>query len=219
MKKLLEIGTIVITTVFSLASLIRLIPSTSEIGIKIDKFFSSINSNAIWSAIYLCTIIFFAFIIIYKAISDIKKERKKHSFKLGSKEFNDFFSKWYSKQGDINIISNDLNWTISQNGTAIFDSLKAKCNSNDKLILYLKKPKDGDDYDQNTLTLKKLGALVKDAPETLVNSYTYSTLIYMGSVTSVIVRKKNSNQGEKIVFEEIENEYVSGVLTALLEVN
>lgn len=219
MKRILEIGTIVITAVFSVASLIRLIPINSEAGIRINSFFSRINGDVLLSSLYLFVIIIFAVIIIGKAICDIKYERKRHSFKPGSKRFNKFFSKWYSKQGDINIISDDLNWTVSDNCTDIFNSLKQKCVSGNKLILYLKKPRADEDYDIYTKELIALGAIIKDAPEALVNSYTYSTLIYMGSVTSVIVRKKNRDKGEKIVFEEIENEYVSGVLTALLEVN
>ena len=218
MKNASNIGSIIGTAVLTFASLIKLIPSTWKLGSKIESIFLAINNNKAFCFVYILVILVLACIVIINAFSNIKKEHKKHSFDPNSEKFYKFFANWYSREGDINIISNDLKWTASESNVKIFTSLKQKCISGNKLILYLKKPANGDDYDKYTKELKKLGAIVKEAPESLVNNYTYSTLRYMGEIRLVIVRKKNQNQGDKIIFEEIDNEYVSGVLNALLEV-
>jgi len=218
MRKIQEIITIIMSTVLTLVSLIELIPIESEFGKKVIYFLQKISENHVASVIILFFVLLFSCIAIYKAIVDIKDDRKVHSFKLGSKKFVKYFSKWYSKQGNKNIICSDMAWTVTKDdNTEIFDTL-IKCSKDNTLTLFVKKSENGK-YDQFTEELRSAGAKVKEAPEAIVNGYTYSTISYMGTVNSIIVRNKTIPTSGRIVFEEISNNYISGIFTALLEIS
>lgn len=137
-----------------------------------------------------------------------------HHFKKGSPKFCRFFAKWYSKAGVLTLICDDLNWTASKiNGKApILDALELKANSNE-LVLYLSRQEL-----TNPEILRKLAsAKIKTAQANIVNNYSFSCLNYMGNNSAVIVRDKNKDRGNEVIFQEVADTYVTRLLNALLE--
>lgn len=216
MKKIWEIINIIITAVLTVASLIRLIPDDSNLGKKVVPIYQHISNNSFVFIITVIIIFILAASIIVKAIIDIVNEKKQHSFEVGSKSFIKFFSKWYSRQGEVSIICSDMKWTITEKGRTILDTLLQKCNKKSGLTLYVKKPIDGE-FDPCTKELEEKGAKIVTAPEELLSSFTYSTISVMGTVNSIIVRDKHKDSSGKIVFEEVNSKYLSVTLTTLLE--
>lgn len=138
-----------------------------------------------------------------------------HHFEKGSPEFCAFFAKWYSKPGVLTLICDDLNWTADQidGRTPILDSLEAKANSN-QLVLYLRKKDQTNQEIMNKLTSAK----VKTAKQNIVTNYSFSCLNYMGNNSAVIIRDKNKDRGNEVIFQEVADTYVTQLLNALLEV-
>lgn len=217
MKKIFEYGTIVITTILTLANLVRLIPDDSKQFEGILGFFNTIGKNSNITTIYLIVVLLMSVLVIGKSVYDIKNDIKRHSFVPGSKNFVKFFSKWYSKKGKLSIICSNLDWTTERDSMDIFKALRKK-SIDHELILYVDEKQAEENYDENIKKLVELGAVIKHVPSGMLDTYTYSTLTYMGTVNSIIVRNKSINhKSNRVIFEEIENEYMPGLLTFFLD--
>ena len=152
--------------------------------------------------------------VVYDTIVLFTKDAHTHRFKYQSKKFVSFFTKWYNKPGTLTIICDDLKWTKTENDDSIYDQLLKK-SEDKKLNLYL-----GSGYDSKIANdLKRAGAKVFHAPKNIIQYYTFSCLSVMGNAASrIIVRTKHKDQGDFVIFDEINNTYVTELLNAFLEI-
>lgn len=199
LKKVIEM---ILTAILSSASFVQMIRSQV-----IDTFFGK------WYVILFLTIC--ASLLGVMLILDLYKiYHTVHCFKKGSSKFCDFFAKWYSKPGVLTLICDDLNWTAEKiKGRApILEALEKKAKAN-QLVVYLK---SNGGTDQAILD-KLSTATIKPAQDNIVNKYSFSCLNYMGNNSAVIVRDKNKDSGDEVIFQEVADTYVTQLLNALLE--
>ena len=151
--------------------------------------------------------------IVYDAIKLYAKDCHTHRLKSQSKKFIDYFTKWYSKPGTLSIICDDLDWVKTDESNSIYAQLLSKSRER-KLKLYL-----GYGYDSAiVLELKRAGAKVFHAPHNIIQYYTFSCLEVMGNAASrIIVRTKHNDDRGFVIFDEINNTYVTELLNAFLE--
>lgn len=199
-KKIVET---ILAAVLAGASFIQMIPSQI-----VDAFFGNI---LVIFFLIICAIALGVILIIdiYKICHTI------HHFEKGGAKFCSFFAKWYSKPGKLTLICDDLNWITAKidKRRPILEALKKKASENE-LVLYLKK--DGGTTQD---ILKKLpNAKVKYAQDNIVNKYSFSCLNYMGNNSAVIIRDKNKDSGNVVIFQEVSDTYVTQLLNTLLEV-
>ena len=167
---------------------------------------------------YFCIglIIFVGFILVSSTIYDtiISSYKSQHTYRLKyqSKKFISFFKKWYNKPGTLSIICDDLDWTKTNNSDLIYNQLIKKSQEK-KLNLYL-----GSGHNSNIVrSLKNAGANVFTAPDNIIQNYTFSCLSVMGNTASrIIVRTKHNDQGDFVIFDEINSTYVTELLNAML---
>lgn len=198
-KKIIEM---ILAALLSAASFLQMI--RSEV---IEDFF---ESKYVIGLLVICTVA-----LGYILIIDLYKIcHTSHRFKKGSPEFCRFFAKWYSKAGYLTLICDDLNWTAEQvdGRTPILDALVSKADAN-LLTLYLNKAEKTDPKILNKLSSAKF----EIAQGNIVNNYSFSCLKYMGNNSAVIVRDKNKDRGEEVIFQEVADTYVTQLLNALLE--
>lgn len=199
-KKIFET---ILASVLAAASFIQMIPSTT-----VDSIFG--NSIVIFFLI-LCAVALGVILIIdiYEICHTV------HRFEKGSVKFCRYFAKWYSKPGKLTLICDDLNWTTVQvdGRCPILEALEQKAKTN-QLVLYLKK--DGDTSQE--IINKLSAAKVKFAQDNIVNKYSFSCLNYMGNNSAVIIRDKNKDSGNEVIFQEVADTYVTQLLNTLLEV-
>ena len=199
-KKIIET---VLAAVLSAASFIQMIPNPN-----VDAFF---GNNLVILFLIACAIALGVILII----DIVNICHTIHRFEKGSIEFCNFFTKWYSKPGKLTLICDDLNWTTVEIDSKfpILDALEKKANT-DQLVLYLKKKGD-----TSQDILRKLSAAkIKFAPDNIVNKYSFSCLNYMGNNSAVIIRDKNKDSGNEVIFQELADTYVTQLLNSLLEV-
>ena len=184
--------------------------SSDEVAVAL--FGDSSMARATWSFIWILVGLATIIISIISFCRTVKNGCHKHCLDYGSKKYVKFFSKWYSKQGPLHIICNDIKWTTEDANKEIFDKMKEKCG-NGGLQLFLA---EGVSLPA-VLELKRAGAAVFSIPSSYVNRYTFSCQGVMGNPTSsVIVRDKNEDHGGTIVVEEVQNRYVAGLLNEIL---
>lgn len=159
--------------------------------------------------------IFLLISTIYDAIKVFTNNLKRHRLKFQSKKFIKFFTNWYSKPGVLNIICDDLDWVQNSNNSSIYDALVKK-SSNQELKLYLGKGRNS----EISKKLNSFGAKVSVAPKNIIQHYTFSCLSMMGNEASrVIVRTKHEDKNGIVIFDEINNTYVTELLNTLLKTN
>lgn len=157
-----------------------------------------------------------AFIIvttIIDACATLSKSSRKFKFKYQSKRFIKYFEKWYGQSGELSIICDDLDWTRTNTNDVIYRILVLK-SINKKLSLYLGPRGIESDIAKE---LKTSGAKVFKAPTGIVNLFTFSCMSVMGNmVGKIIVRNKDHDTGETVIFEEINNTYITKLLNELM---
>ncbi len=193
MHKFRKYGGIILTTMITLMSIIGCL----------------ITDIPLLARIILVLMAAFA---IFSLFYDIRQESKRHKFEKDSDKFHKFFSKWYSKPGKLSIICEDLNWIKTDNGSCIYEALKKKCG-NKELTLFLGQGTSPDILRE----LKREGAVIKKAPESIANQYSFSALSYMNNYTNILVRDKQKDGVYRIEFDEVSNIYVTGLLNALIK--
>lgn len=172
------------------------------------------NWDPFWKYFVLFLIVLFGcFLIIISLIdlvSAIHEVNTKHSMKFRSDKFMKFFSKWYSGAGSLSIICDDLEWIEHSENDIIFASLKKKASD---LYLFLAKNTNTALIDE----LRKRNAHIHFIPDKLVDRYTFSCLSAMGNSTNkVIVRDKTKDGSGKVIFEEVNNSYISRLLDVFI---
>ena len=183
-----------------------------------DVTYTILNKMTVWGkCFFICSSIiigvFLIASIIYDAIKTCAKDSHTHRFKYQSKIFIDYFTKWYSKPGTLSIICDDLDWVKTDKNNSIYNQLLSK-SGEQKLNLYL-----GTGYDSAIVfELRCAGAKVFHAPKNIIQYYTFSCLEVMGNAASrIIVRTKHNDERDFVIFDEINNTYVTELLNAFLE--
>lgn len=183
-----------------------------------DVTYTILNEMPVWGKCLFISLsiiigIFLIASIIYDAIKIYAKDCHTHRFKYQSKKFIDYFTKWYSKPGTLSIICDDLDWIKTDKCNSIYNQLLSK-SEEQKLNLYL-----GNGYNSAiVLELKRAGAKIFHAPHNIIQYYTFSCLEVMGNAASrIIVRTKHNDDRDFVIFDEINNTYVTELLNAFLE--
>lgn len=150
---------------------------------------------------------------IIELIQGIRNTSKNHyEFRYQSEEYITFFANWYSNPGTLNIICDDMNWISFNGDNRIFDALLNKCSEGLNMFVW-------NNYDTSLVKkLKENGAKVYKAPQRIVRKYTFSCMSVMGNTAGrIIVRDKDKDAEGVVIFDEISNTYVTGLLNELLE--
>lgn len=182
------------------------------------------NSVAVWTiapawlkTAYIFTLFLAAAVFaaggIIELVQSIKNSAKNHhEFKYQSEEYIAFFTKWYSNPGALSIICDDMNWISYNEDKRIFEALSKKCSEGLSMFVC-------NDYNTSLVRqLKEKGAKVYKAPQRIVRKYTFSCMSVMGNTAGrIIVRDKDKDAEGVVIFDEISNTYVTGLLNELLE--
>ena len=182
------------------------------------------NSEAVWTVapvwmktVYIIVLFLAAAVFVagglIELVQGIKKTAKNHyEFRYQSEEYIAFFANWYSNPGALSIICDDMNWISFNGDTRIFDVLLKKCSEGLSMFVC-------NNYDTSLVKqLKEKGAKVYKAPQRIVRKYTFSCMSVMGNTAGrIIVRDKDRDAEGVVIFDEISNTYVTGLLNELLE--
>ena len=175
------------------------------------------NMPDIQKYIYISVITILGLFILvstfYDAFEKYKNSSKKHSFKFQSRKFFKYFEKWYGQSGKLSIICDDLDWIRTDTNKVIYERLISK-SKKQELSLYLG-PRGIESHIANEL--KTYGAKVFKAPAGIVNSFTFSCMSVMDDIVGkIIVRNKNVKASDPVIFEEINNTYITKLLNELM---
>ena len=200
-------GKIFVAAMLSLLAIVQAVANRESDCLVTQELFR-ISSSPFFVGILFLMAIF----VIGTMVYDLRREGKRHKFKIGSQKFYDFFSKWYKKPGKLTLFCDDLNSVSTSNDSSILSVLKNKSQQDD-LILFL---------GENSTTRKEIlselkNAKIYQAPSAIISQYSFSCLSAMGNNSSVIVRNKQSDSGHVVKFEELSNNYVTGLLNALIQ--
>lgn len=111
------------------------------------------------------------------------------------------------------IICDDLDWTKTGSDTRIYDQLVKKCDSQEGLLLLLGRGISS----QIVLDLQAKGAIVRSGPRNVIDQFSFSCINVMGNQAGkAIVRNKRNDRGDKIIFDEIRDKYVTELLNTLI---
>lgn len=187
MNRFLKYSGIIGTSLFSIFNIFWLI--FNDI-INIKDGFSKI--------ICIVALITIGIIIIIAMIYNITySSNRKHRLPINTKKFYKFFKKWYSKSGQLHIVCDDLDWINND----VLDILKLKSRSSE-LFLHLKNP----NIDYNATILVDLGAKTSQAPDYIIENYSFSYVNYMGNSFNIILREKKRDKNNYINFDEMKTE-------------
>ncbi len=211
MHKKRKIVEIIITAMLSLITILQAISGDSSKLSTEDALLPIWVSTVLQSNYFLAFLVILGLTVLVTMFADLLQEAKQHKFKAQRKRFYNFFAKWYSRPGKLTIICDDLNWIESPSDKRVREILEKKAATND-LILFLGRGTRPDLLQ----ALRDCGADIRKAPRGIISQYSFSCLSVMGNNASVIVRNKQADSGEMVMFEEISNTYVSELLNALL---
>lgn len=206
---------IVSSSFLTLTGIYGVLPEKGCIRTYISEF---INNHPVIEIITYICIIGFGILTIIAFIYDLIKENEKHELEYQSKEFFDFFSKWYSKKGVLTLICEDVAWTKSDENNSIYEALVKKAKKN-HLNLIINKAKLVENTPEYKLAyeLGGFGANIYEAPSALVSSYSFSSVSKMNNNSFIIVRKKTDDKNDKVIFRDINNIYVTELLNSLID--
>lgn len=202
------ISVIVYSTINCLNNITKWIPDDSELGIMIDSISASISELSYLSSIINSIFFILGVGIIISAISDIRSKKTIHTFEVGSKKFEKYFTKWYSTAGTLSIICDDLDDWVTERITE--ELRKKSCEK--RLQLFLGKASPRVLIDE----LEKIGATIKVAPQSIVSNYSFSCISTMGNNSKIIVRDKRNDDKRNIRFEELSSSYAIGLMNTLI---
>lgn len=148
---------------------------------------------------------------ICRLIDVFREGLRKHKLSTGSRRFFKFFASWYAQPGKLTIICDDLDWITDGKDERIYHVLVRKSREKQLELLL------GDGLHSDTVRrLQSQGALVAEAPAEILVKYTFSCLAVMGNRAGrIIVRDKSRDNSRKVIFEEMSNTYVTGLLNVL----
>lgn len=147
-------------------------------------------------------------ILLLNVVLEMISDQKTHTFKVGSRRFNSFFSRWYSKKGSLFIICDDLEeWVTPEIKRAIIN--KAQENA---LHIFLTRLKPEDIVEE----IRGKGGVVCEANNNIASQYSLSCMTYMGNTSTAIIRDKNKDKSERIKFEEMPHSYSTSLLHELI---
>lgn len=209
--KMRKIFGIITAFIMSLISIYGMLSDSNSIKENIIKF---VSAYPVVKYIVYILIIIFSALTIWALIYDLYIENHKHRLKYGSEKFYSFFEKWYSREGNLSIICEDLNWIVSEDLTKkqIYNTLCSKA-ANKSLDIFIRK-KSKQNWEEE---LKDAGANIYRAPENLVSAYSFSCISVLNNNSKVIVREKAKDNGDYITFVEADNKYVTPLLNSFLE--
>ena len=151
-------------------------------------------ADALW--VILAGLILFA-IYIWVAYS---RRRSVYDFKIGSKEYVEFFTRWYGRQGEHVLFCDDLYWMDTDNTESIRNALKKR----PKTVMIALRRHDGIAYEE----LKRAGVKMLEVDEALATRATFS-VNRDGEVLRMIVRNKDTPpDGDRIQFQLTIDEFV-----------
>lgn len=208
MKKFSKIFGIFTTGIIAVQNIFQILPKESKMMLFLKKHLTPIVTSNAFNVIILIVCV----IVLITMIYNMLEEKKEHCFRMGSARFCKFFSKWYSQEGTLSIFCDDLDDWIEPHGNQdIYNALKQK-SQDEKLQLFL-----GHESPQRVVDeLRSLGADVHQAPADIITNYSFSCLSIMGNNSAVIIRNKQDDASQRIKFIEISNNYVTGLLNALI---
>ncbi len=209
MYKIYKIVSMLVALLMTLVGLCKLLPAKSFTRVYINEICSKIENDTVLLTITSFLIVILGAVLFITTINNIMKEKKRHTFKVGSKRFYSFFSKWYSQTGPLSIICDDLEGWVKD---SILDTLKTKSKAKE-LHLFLNKQTPVEIINE----LRDLGAIIDFAPDEIVSKYSFSCLSIMGNNSAVIIRDKQSDKSTSIVFEEIYDSYIYGLLNVIIK--
>lgn len=202
----------VVTAAVSLLTILQhialVVPEETAEWNSFERFLAGILKADYWIWILLVLIILLTVSTIVDILLPASKQRR---FKVQSRRFKKFFTKWYSQSGKLAIICDDIDWTYNRDDQSVFHALEEKCAEG--LTLYLGKGHNSDLVNQ----LCEKGAKVVHAKPSLIQEYSFSCLAPMGHFSNIIVREKRRDAGQYVQFSELSNERVIALLIALLE--
>lgn len=171
--------------------------------------------NVVYIVVFVVTGVFLTLCSIVDFIMEHRKSVRQHKFKVQSKRFFSFFSKWYNQKGKLYIICDDLDWIKNNEFPRAYNSLLNK-STDGQLTLLLGSGINSDIVSE----LKTKGAEVLPAPPNIVNAYTFSCLSVMDvAAGKIIVRDKHKTPPPKageVIIDEISNTYITELLNTLL---
>ena len=167
-----------------------------------------------WDKVWCGFLIFVCLALIGNAALEIISQvHYHHCFDCQSEKFNEYFSKWYGNPGRLCIICDDLDWTKTGSDTRIYDQLVKKCDSQEGLLLLLGRGISS----QIVLDLQAKGAIIRSGPRNVIDQFSFSCINVMGNQAGkAIVRNKRNDRGDKIIFDEIRDKYVTELLNTLI---
>ena len=203
MKKILKIGSSIAGILASLGSIAVFFPALSTEG-----------TLALWHIVWgIFLIAVSATLIANSIVEAVDKRKRHHIFDSESDEFRHFFANWYAKPGKLSIICDDLDWTKTGADARIYDQLLQKSRSNELLLLLgrgLSSPL--------VKTLEGNGAVVRLGPGNIISQLSFSCISVMGNPAGqAIVRNKQKDHANRIVFDEVQDTYVIELLNALID--
>lgn len=213
MKRIAKIASVFITAILTFVSSYKLIPSTSDVGKLLKDIISWLNTYKYFETIFTVIILVLGALVIINMIYEICSEPSKHIFKKGSRRFYNFFAKWYSKPYILSIICDDIEWISDGKKEKILNALIEKSKKNE-LNLFILKNEKGKKYAK---ILASNGAKIYEVSEEITSHYSFSCLSFMGNYSAIIVRDKRNDKNQTIKFDEISNNYVTGLINALIK--
>ena len=162
-----------------------------------------------------------AFLIVSSILGFIhylKSERTIHRLKFHSPKFFKFFSKWYSSKGELRIICEDIDWITDSDckNNQILNTLLEKSRRGE-LKLFINKGRCTQPRNSKIIELlKEAGAEIKYVSPKLTHRYTFSFVSIMNNPSKIIVRDKQKDESECVVFEEIKNTYITEILNTII---
>lgn len=213
MKKVKKICAIVTTAILTLANLWQLAPDDFMLKREISIMISNALANATINILVTVALLVLCSFSIATMVGELRDLPKVIILEVGSKEFCQFFSEWYSQPGILSVICDDLDdWLDVNDDESILEALQVKSEAK-QLHLFLGEKKPFNIVKR----LEQRGAIVHSAPKDIISNYSFSCISVMGNNASVIIRNKQKDEGNKIQVEEISNPYVTGVLNVLIK--
>ena len=213
MKKACKIAGIFATGILSVVNLLKLIPKETLVGEFIGEVYARLQTINWVSMLVSVLLSVLGLFTVYAMIESFKEESHTYTLDMGKDKFYSFFSNWYSQSGILSIICDDIEWTANGDNDMIFKALKKKGEANQLNLLIDSR------FINSGLAkeLKDAGANVVGVSHNIITNYSFSCISVMGNNSTVIVRDKQKDRGGTIKFKEISNNYVTGLLNALIE--
>lgn len=203
-KAVLKISSGLIT----LVSLLNLVFESGGLREQRAKWLEAVEKNPELQWLISAAILVLCVLLIISLAVTLIGERTSCMLKVGSWRFDHFFTRWYSRTGQLCIVCDDLEWVSDRIRVPLIKKAREK-----RLILYLSSGMHSELVEE----LKRQGAEVRSVSPLITQHFSLSIRRYMGDISQAIIREKNQALGDSIRFKELREPYCSRLLSALFE--